>query len=168
MPSIGTTCVSEIMSTHLVTVQESDSMEHVANVFKEHDINAAPVVDQNQKCVGIITSTDLVDYESVRKAMHSEMKYGSVYDVAHYRSGEEARAMGAQFDDVGFHMTTQLQTVSLETPLSKVASDMCTYHRHHVLVLDDSEKPLGIVSSLDILGFMIGVPVCRSTKIPNV
>lgn len=166
MASIGTTRVEEVMVTKLVTIKESDLMESVASSFTENDINAAPVVNKSGKCVGIITSHDLVEYEAVRKAMHAELSHGSAYDVAHYGSGMGIDYPGLHFDEAGFHMTKTLQTAAIDDPLSRVARNMCARHIHHVLVLDDSEKPIGMLSSLDILGFVIGEPVCRSATCP--
>ena len=167
MPNIGTTRVEDIMVTNLISVEEIDSIEKVAKVFREHDINAAPVTNKLGKCVGIITSHDIVEYESVRKAMHAELSHGSAYDIAHYSSGMDIRMPGVYFDEASFHMTKTFRTASVDDPLSRVAKDMCARHIHHVLVLDESEKAIGMLSSLDILGFVTGEPVCRSASYPS-
>jgi len=164
MPSIGTTRVEDVMISDLVNVKDTDTMEQVAGIFSENDINAAPVINKSGTCVGIITSHDLVEYDSVRKAMQNEASHGSAYDLAHYGTGMEIRAPGMHFDEAGFHMTKTLQTATVDTPLSQVAKNMCAQHIHHVLVLDEAKKPIGMLSSLDILGFVIGEPVCRSAS----
>ena len=162
--SIGTTRVDEIMNSGLVTVLPNDQMEDVAKVFEKHDVNAAPVVDAEGVCVGIITSHDLVEYEANRIEMQNELNRGYYYDVAHYGEGMSVRFPGHHFDEVAFHMTKKVETAEIHFPLSRVARMMCQKHFHHVIVLDGKKRPLGILSSLDILGFIIGEPVCRNSK----
>ena len=152
------------MVTNLISVKETDLMEHVAKVFKENDVNAAPVTDKFDKCVGIVTSHDLVEYESVRKSMQNEVNHGSIFDIAHYGSDLDLRMPGLHFEEAGFHMTKAIHHVSIDTPLSRVAKDMCAHHIHHALVLNEAKKAIGMLSSLDILGFITGEPVCRSAS----
>ena len=154
------------MVTDLISVKETDSMEHVAKVFKEDDINAAPVTNELGTCVGIITSHDLVEYESVRKAIQTEMNRGLVYDIAHYGSGMDIKLPGLHFDEASSHMTKTFQTASVDDSLALVARNMCARHIHHVLILDESERAIGLLSSLDILAFATGEPVYRSVTHP--
>lgn len=168
MGSIGTTRVEEVMITSILTVDEMDKMEEVATLFKEKDINAAPVLDKSSKCVGIVTSHDLAEYESIRKVMQNELVHGKTYNMAHYGAGAEFRLPGQYFDEVGFHMTKVLETANPQDPLSRVAKQMCAKHIHHVLVLDENKKLLGLLSSLDVLGFVIGEPVGRSADCTDV
>lgn len=159
--SIGTSCVDEIMNPVDVTVLAKDQMEFVAKVFEKYDINAAPVVDDNGVCVGIITSHDVVKYEAKRIEMEAELKGGCYFDMAHYGEGAPMRLPGHYFDEVAFHMSKNVETVATHFPVSRVARMMCQKHLHHVLVFDEEKHPVGILSSLDILGHIVGEPVSR-------
>jgi CBS domain-containing protein len=159
--SIGTTRVEEAMNPSVQVVQETDRMEDVAKIFEREDINAAPVVDQQGSCVGIITSHDLVEYEATRDEMKSELNRGTPFDIAHYCGGVEIRIPGRHFDEAGFHMTKTVMTAEAESPLSQAARTMCRKHIHHVVILDAKAKPVGILSALDILGHIVGEPVSR-------
>ena len=163
---MGTTRVEEVMVTKIVAVHADYKMERVAKIFEENDINAAPVVDKSGKCLGIISNHDLVEYES-KKSVISKTVNDSKYAVKIFNTEEKFRAPGNRFDEAGFHMSTLLQTVSVDDPLTKVARRMCTQHIHHIIVLDDQERPIGFLSSLDLLGFAIGEPVCRSAICPS-
>ena len=162
MRSLDIANVEDVMIRQLVVVKASNSMVEVANVFVEHDINSAPVMNESGRCVGIITSHDLVEYESVRQDVQNELRHGEVFDSAHYGNGIELRFPGARFDEAGFHMTKSIQTAKIGDPLSQVASRMCSRHIHHVLVLDELDKPVGMLSSLDVLAYLTGESVCRS------
>ena len=162
--SIGTTPIADVMTSVVLTTKATDQMEEVARVFEEQDINAAPVVDESGKCVGIITSHDLVEFEAARKLMQNEISHGYYYNLAHYGDGTSDRVPGLHFNEVGFHMTKALETVGDQEPLSLAARKMCQKHIHHMIVLDDDQKPAGILSSLDILAHLLGEPIVRANK----
>ncbi|MEL7499489.1 MAG: CBS domain-containing protein [Planctomycetota bacterium] len=164
--SIGTTRVSEVMVTNVITVKTADKMEEVARLFEQQDINAAPVVDSSGRCLGIITNHDIAEYESTRVDLENECRHGVSFDLARYGIGTIPRLPGRNFDDVGFHMTKHLVTAAADDGLSRVAESMCRQHIHHVIVLDEEKRVRGMLSALDILGQILGVPVCRQAKCP--
>ncbi|HYD15566.1 MAG TPA: magnesium transporter [Hyphomicrobium sp.] len=53
--------VSEIMDADLHLVLATDDQEEVARQFERYDLFSAPVVDQNNKLVGVITVDDVVE-----------------------------------------------------------------------------------------------------------
>jgi magnesium transporter len=55
------TKVIDIMNPHVIKVFTDDDQENVAQVFKDYDLLALPVVDKEEKLVGIITVDDIVD-----------------------------------------------------------------------------------------------------------
>ena len=57
----GNTLVGEIMSKNVISVPTDTDQEEVANVMKELDLLAIPVVDREGRIVGIVTIDDAVD-----------------------------------------------------------------------------------------------------------
>ena len=57
----GNKTVEEIMETEPISVKTIDDQEEVANLFKKYDLLSVPVVDQENRLVGIITIDDIVD-----------------------------------------------------------------------------------------------------------
>lgn len=55
------TLVSDIMETHLFAAHDTDDREKVAHDFAEYDLIVMPVVDADNRLVGIITSDDVFD-----------------------------------------------------------------------------------------------------------
>jgi magnesium transporter len=51
----------EIMSTEVFSVQTSEDQEEVARVVEKYNILAVPVVDEENKLVGVITVDDVID-----------------------------------------------------------------------------------------------------------
>lgn len=52
--------VGDIMETNPIYVNTLDDQEHVANVFRKYGFYSMPVVDQEQRLVGIITADDVM------------------------------------------------------------------------------------------------------------
>ena len=55
------TLVEEVMTKHFVTVRKMDYFEKAILLLKEKDISALPVLDTDNKLVGIITRSDVFD-----------------------------------------------------------------------------------------------------------
>lgn len=163
MGSIGTTRVKDVMTSPVVAVSVSEKMPEIAKQFKSSDINAAPVIDDSGECIGIITSQDLVQFEAVRSEVEQEISHGDVYNKARYGSGE-AKHWKVSFGEVGMHMSKKPVNVGPNESLRSVAGLMCQNHIHHVLVLDEKDHPVGILSALDVISFMIGEPVLRNRE----
>lgn len=53
--------IQDLMETGVVFVGTHDDQEDVADVFKKYDLLSVPVVDNEQRLVGIITIDDIVD-----------------------------------------------------------------------------------------------------------
>lgn len=52
--------IESTMSTNLYTVKENTSIESAAKLIQERKFNALPVINNNNKLVGIITVTDIL------------------------------------------------------------------------------------------------------------
>ena len=55
------TTVGDIMNENFISVNTLDDQEDVARMFKKYDFTAMPVVDNENRLVGIITVDDIVD-----------------------------------------------------------------------------------------------------------
>jgi len=58
------TTVERYMTTDVLTVSAQDSIVDVADLLVEHGIHHAPVVDDEEGVIGMITTTDLTAYIS--------------------------------------------------------------------------------------------------------
>ena len=124
--------IDDIMTSPLRTVLLSDPAETVAAVFVEHGISAAPVSDAQGLVVGVISKTDLVQR--------------CYRDGQHHPEAERATA--------GELMTPLILGVSRATPITRAAALMAYECVHHVIVRDKVGKPVGMVSSLDIMEWL--------------
>ena len=52
-------------------------------------------------------------------------------------------------------MTSALQSVAMHAPLLAAAKIMNAQHVHRLVVLDEKEKPIGVVSTMDIVAAIV-------------
>lgn len=74
---LGSCAAIDIMSGNLVTANENDDVWQVLEVMREKGIRRAPVVDNENILVGIISTDDIIDF------LAEEMK--QVVSVARYQ-----------------------------------------------------------------------------------
>ena len=88
--------VGEIMETEVISVTTTDDQEVIANIFKKYDFLSLPVVDHENRLVGIITIDDVVDvieeettedFQKMAAIEPSDMEYMSMtsFDLAKRR-----------------------------------------------------------------------------------
>ncbi|HOJ09554.1 MAG TPA: magnesium transporter [Clostridiales bacterium] len=94
--SDGNVIIADIMDTNVISVYTHDNQEEVANLFKKYDLVAMPVVDNENRLVGIITIDDVLDiierentedFHKMAAMAPSEEEYlkTSVFDHAKHR-----------------------------------------------------------------------------------
>lgn len=57
----GDTIIEDIMETNIISVNTHMDQEEAGNLFRKYDLIAMPVVDQENRLVGIITIDDIID-----------------------------------------------------------------------------------------------------------
>lgn len=51
--------VGDVMSKQIVTARVGDDVREVANIMEKHKVRRVPVVDEQGKCVGIVSQADI-------------------------------------------------------------------------------------------------------------
>lgn len=149
--TIADLTVGDICSTDVVTVDHFQTMAQVARIFGKHEITGAPVVDENEQCIGIVTSQDIVAFYD---KLHQEQQKIGHFKTVEMIDGEglhERSVIEVPHDLVGSHMSSAVQTITSCASVTRAAEIMCMEHIHRLVVLNDAGRPVGIVSSLDIV-----------------
>jgi len=76
-------------------------------------------------------------------------------------------ARASRTDAVSKHMTTPAATVSSTTTVAEAARVMGQLSYHHLVVVDDSERVVGFVSSLDVVRGLVGLPASHPPAFPH-
>jgi CBS domain-containing protein len=118
-------------------------------------VSSAPVVDEQGRCVGMLSAADyLLRDVSSREAGRGRLTDESEF-VLRQRPGEALCVEREDTRDVWSHMSPSVQAIRSETPLVEAARIMCASHLHRLPVLDDGGRPIGVVSSLDLVSALM-------------
>jgi CBS domain-containing protein len=149
----------DIMNPQVITVTDSMDLREAARIFVEEGVTGAPVVDEMGNLVGVISQSDLVEYNlSVERQLTVEAPfYRHPFDDAlHPQRGFQIEELPA--DKVKDVMTPFLVTVEEETPIHEIAARMAKFGIHRLIVVDTDQQICGIVASLDVLHWVSEQP----------
>lgn len=149
------TPVSRIMSRDVVSVTKDMSLESLMGLFAEQGFTSAPVVDEDQKPIGMVSKTDLIvdRFQKGDTAEEEEeepvLRSGRVVYPA--GAGYHLHAAPGTVDEV---MTRKALTVPESAPVAQAAEQMAVHQVHALPVVSAEGKLVGLVSALDILAWL--------------
>jgi signal-transduction protein with cAMP-binding, CBS, and nucleotidyltransferase domain len=117
--------VKDVMSSPVITVEEKETVDKVAQHMDTHQLGCIIVTDREGKPIGIITEKDLISRVLAKNRMPSRLKAKTV-------------------------MTTPLITVSPDETLTNVARQMSRLNVRRLGVVYKGDL-VGIISSKDVL-----------------
>jgi CBS domain-containing protein len=131
----------DLMNPAVVTIPQEMSLQAAARSFAAERISGAPVVDAEGHYVGVLSTTDLLAWaERARRGQ----KCAGVY--SDWQVGDILPR-----EDVGLYMTDDPVTVDPETSIRRMAQMMIDADIHRLIVVGEAGRPIGIVSSTDLL-----------------
>jgi CBS domain-containing protein len=120
--------VANLMTRNPIVVTTDDAIAGVAELLAGYEVTGLPVVDSADRLVGVISQTDLV------------------------------RLRGSTLPWTGWHglvvrdlMTKPAKTIAGSAPLGEAARRMTAEHVHRLVVVDERQTPIGIISESDIV-----------------
>ncbi len=150
-------CAADIMQRDVIVVYDDDTMQQAMSLITENHVTGLPVVDSNGKCVGVITATDILNYEQDHSEFMSEandeMALHYDPDSGRWEHVRQSSYALERFGEVGVGevMARELLFVRLETPVKEVAKKMRDEKVHRVLVIGEDYRLQGIVTSSDFV-----------------
>lgn len=130
------TPVSKIMTKDPISVNLSNDVTDVVQIFKERNIHHIPVVS-GDKLVGMISKTD-IDRISYVNSYATEAANAVVYDIL-------------KLEQV---MTSNLETIQVEDQI-KEAAELLARGTYHALPVMEGDKLAGIVTSTDVINYLL-------------
>lgn len=135
MEVLFNTLVRDVMTKQVICVYSKTSIKELSSIFIENIISGAPVVDNDQRVIGFVSQTDIVELD-----LHS----GDYLD-------SRMEETGGYVQDI---MAPEVSCVDETAPLSEVIDKMCTEKIHRVIVLDDQQKVAGILTTMDVMCYL--------------
>ena len=126
--------VAQVMTPDPIVLTADQSLQVAARVLEEQEISGAPVIDTDGALLGVLSEYDLVRARST-EGLWERWPGLTVRHLTH------APAL----------------TADLSMGLSEAAALMEQAHVHRLVVVDDDQQtPIGIISSSDIVRAILG------------
>lgn len=126
----------QIMSHQVITVQDEDAVAQAWRVLRDHKIHQAPVLDAEQKLVGIVSERDLLTA--------IDIDHGQILDVLHRK-----------VRDV---MTSPVVAADSVTDIRRIATVMLERGVDGIPIVNENQDLVGFISRTDILQAVITDP----------
>ena len=123
--------VADLMTIEPVVIASDAPIEEAQRLLLEYEVSGLPVVDATGTLAGVISQTDF---------MHlNDPEVGTL--IRHKPSGIK----------VGEVMSRPAVTVMLSTNLREAARTMIDERVHRVVVIDERQRPIGVLSAMDFV-----------------
>ena len=148
-PDITTYRVSEIMSPSVISVSPNDTIQEALGLMTQYRVTVLPVTDSKNRCIGVLSTSDLID--------PTQDAQGELNDVEWIRERSRPWLIKKLIQDqlgqrqVSELMTHTVVTIDRESSIIEATGEMLRHRIHHLPVVDNHHKVLGIVSTLDAL-----------------
>ena len=133
--------VKDVMSTHVVAVRQDATYKEMAARLHEHRVSAFPVLDDDNKVIGVVSEADLL----TKEALEGELP-GVFHTLTRPHETVKAAALTA-----GGLMTRPAVTIGPDETVTHAARLMYSKRVKRLPVTDEDGKLIGIVSRADVL-----------------
>ncbi|MFF3448311.1 CBS domain-containing protein [Streptomyces sp. NPDC002667] len=140
--------VGSVMTADVVRAEYGTPFKEVARLLADHRISGLPVVDEDDKVIGVLSETDLMVHQATVPYPY-EPKHR--VRLAELTPGAKRRTAKGTARTAGGLMTTPPVTVHADDTIAQAARVMAQRHVERLPVLDEEDRLVGIVSRRDLL-----------------
>jgi CBS domain-containing protein len=146
------TPIGAAMTSDVTCVTAELSVESVTELFLQRNFGSAPVVDDEGFPIGVITKSDLLAERFDRGDNEEELPARDRRGVELDRSGFHVEELAHA--TVGELMMPVAFTLRETDPLSRAAALMSIERVHHLPIVSDDGRVVGILSTLDLASWL--------------
>ena len=148
--------VSEVMNTEVVSARPEDRLEDIVKILTAKKISGVPIVDTDNKVIGVITDRDLLQY-SEKLSIIPLIAYSAwVMPLPYYPDGIIYEKKAEEFSKtlVRDVMSKKVVTIKGNDSWHDAARLMRKHSVNRVPVVDADRKLIGIVTRTDLLNYL--------------
>lgn len=131
--------VKDYMTKNVITVEPDVRLTEVISIMESNDFHRVPVVDTNNVYQGLITE------EIIANNSPSSASSLSIYEMNYLLDKQTA----------GQLMTTEAQTADENLTIEAAAAQMHDYGLSVLIIVDEQDKVIGIITDKDIFAALI-------------
>ncbi|MFF5313416.1 CBS domain-containing protein [Streptomyces massasporeus] len=140
--------VGSLMTMDVVRAEYGTPAEDVARLLADHRIGGLPVVDQDDRVIGVVSASDLTAHDTARADPHrSRSRFGfpELSPAARRRIAQASARMAGEL------MSAPPVTAHAEDTIVEAARTMARRGVKRLPVLDEEDRLVGIVTRRDLL-----------------
>ncbi len=153
--------VRDAMERNVVKFKDVDTISYVAEVLRAKKISGAPIIDENDKVIGIVSERDIMKLIEVHSP-NINLILPAPFDII-----ELPVRMRLELDElaegvakaasvlIGEIMTKEVYTVTENVSISDAAKLMDKHDINRLPVVDKNEMLTGIITRGDIIGALV-------------
>lgn len=134
--------VSDLMTASVVRVRRETGFKEIARLLAEYDITAVPVVDDDDRPVGVVSEADLLRKEA------GQRDPTGLLPVLHPRPTDRAKAEATTAEGL---MNSPAVTARPQWTVVEAAQVMERHHVKRLPVVDEADRLVGVISRADLL-----------------
>lgn len=123
----GQVLCRDIMSRDVVTVQPQTPLRDAWSLFERHKIKAMPVIDRDDKLVGIVSLHDF------------------------FQAAADGPPVASRADRIEQIMTREVRIARPQRPLADIVEAFSNGGLHHLPVLDTHDRVVGMITQSDVV-----------------
>ena len=144
--------VADCMTSQPLTILKADdSVDNAMHLLLQRSVSGAPVVDDDNTLIGIVSSFDFLDKEAFEGAVLP--MEGSRDQINKYVHAAQ-RICGQTVRDV---MSPVVKTLTPDVPMRVAAEIMSQAKLHRLPVVDNDNKVVGILSAADVMRDLLSI-----------
>ncbi|MGW7543217.1 CBS domain-containing protein [Streptomyces sp. NPDC054770] len=140
--------VGSVMTTDVVHAGYDTPFKEVARLLAGHRISGLPVVDGDDKVIGVVSETDLMVHQTATPGPYGVKRRAPLGQLT--RSARK-QAAKAQAHTAGELMSDPPVTVHADDTIVEAARTMAAHRVERLPVLDEEDRLVGIVTRSDLL-----------------
>ncbi|MFE3165237.1 CBS domain-containing protein [Streptomyces sp. NPDC059224] len=140
--------VGSVMTTDVVHASCGTPFKEVARLLADNRISGLPVVDDDDKVIGVVSETDLMARQATAPGALGENHRASLVRLTR---GARRQAAKARARTAGDLMSDPPVTVHAENTIVEAARTMAERRVERLPVLDEEDRLVGIVTRRDLL-----------------
>ncbi len=135
----------DVMSPNPLVIPRGMSLRAAAGMLSKADITGAPVVDETGRCIGVISAVDFLHFAQGERRSLSKSQ-GCVCTAWQMVEMDQV-----PMDEVSDYMSKDPVMTSPSATIVELAKLMIDAHIHRIIIVDAKKRPVGIVSSTDVV-----------------